>query len=128
MWKCTWPIKMILILILILILIMLPSLLFVSCPENGTNENQSSFNITGMRRELELLRDNNATLTAARLSLQYEYDMVHWDYYEREHQFLRYENYCSDLLFQIETLEDKKKEQELRIDQIGKKFVQSDQY
>ncbi|XP_031426931.1 C-type lectin domain family 4 member G-like isoform X2 [Clupea harengus] len=86
--------------------------------KNGTNENQSSFNITGMRRELELLRDNNATLTAARLSLQYDYDIVHWEYYQSEHQFLRYESYCSDLLFQIETLEDKKKEQELRIDQI----------
>ncbi|XP_031426937.1 C-type lectin domain family 4 member G-like [Clupea harengus] len=84
--------------------------------KNGTNENQSSFNITGMRRELELLRDNNATLTAAMVSLQDQLDKAEMDNHQ---SWLRRQDYsCDSLPSRIETLEDKTKEQKLRIDQI----------
>ena len=79
-----------------------------------------------MRRELELLRDDNATLTAAMVSLQDQLDKAEMDNHQ---SWLRRQDYsCDSLPSRIETLEDKTKEQKLRIDQIGKKFVQSDQY
>ncbi|XP_062398280.1 CD209 antigen-like protein C isoform X2 [Sardina pilchardus] len=85
---------------------------------NGVCESQSSLNITAVQSELKLLRDERVRLTESRTSLQHDYDKARADRSLLQAQVDREKAMSDRLLAQIKTLEEQKKQENVRVLQL----------